>query len=313
MISWALALPLVWGLGVAPGWAGPVDGGRGIEAVERGGPVVPVERYLAVLFSAHDYGPASGLADLASPAEDIRRLGQVLETRYGFEVELVDNATEAQIVAHLERLKAETTDRDAVFLYYAGHGTFDTDEQRGYWLPSDASLTHSSRWVSNDDVAAKTRAMQARHVLLVVDSCFSGTFRNAEEPTTPTEASDSHTVQALASKRSRWVMSSGGNEPVSDGGFDGMSVFAYHFVTMLDRADDTFVVPNALFPQVRERVTRDADQIPQQGGFRRAYHDDGQFVMVRRVPPPSRVPPPAPSVPPGPTPPSTRWSGRPPG
>jgi len=54
-------------------------------------------RYRALLFAAADYEPGSGLVDLRTPQRDIEGLGEVLRGKFGFEVELFDNVTRADL------------------------------------------------------------------------------------------------------------------------------------------------------------------------------------------------------------------------
>ncbi len=241
-----------------------------------------IAKYRAVMFSAQDYTPASGIPDLATPTRDVEAIGAVLREQYGFTVEIVPDATEQAIIARLDALKRETNPDDAVIVYFAGHGLYDKAEDRGYWLPTDAVLDETSRWVSNDDVSAKLRAIPARHVLMIIDSCFSGMFRDALRPTT---AADLAPLRALANKRSRMVLASGGDEPVADGGRDGLSVFAYFLRQGLAEARGRFVVVDTLFPELRARVQQNAAQTPQQGVFQRAFHEGGQLVLENRSAP----------------------------
>ncbi|MEN0064429.1 MAG: caspase family protein [Myxococcota bacterium] len=269
-----------------PGLAAEPSPTRGLDVIEATDALpddgLGITRYRAVLFSAQDYAPESGIPDLRTPSRDVEAVGSVLRDRFGFEVEIVADATEKAIISRLDTLKRETQPNDAVIVYFAGHGLYDTGENRGYWLPTDAVLSETSRWVSNDDVSAKLRAIPARHVLMIIDSCFSGMFRDALRPTTESELAP---LKALASKRSRVVLASGGNEPVSDGGRDGLSVFAYYLRQGLAEAQGRYVVLDTLFPELRARVQQNADQTPQQGIFQRAFHEGGQLVLENQTAP----------------------------
>ena len=60
-----------------------------------------------------------------------------------------------------------------MLIYYAGHGELEKDENRGYWLPVDASYEKKSKWISNQRIVDRIKATKAKHVLLIADSCFS--------------------------------------------------------------------------------------------------------------------------------------------
>lgn len=113
---------------------------------------------------------------------------------------------------------------DSVFVYYAGHGYQMDDTGMGYWIPVDGSVKTAAQWISNTDISRLLGAIPARQLMLVSDSCFSGTLAREHNPeiaaVTPGE---------VLRKRSVLVLSSGGEEPVSDEGKDGHSIFAWHF------------------------------------------------------------------------------------
>jgi len=49
-------------------------------------------------------------------------------------------------------------------------------DERGYWLPVDATEDTQVKWVPTTTITDALKAMDAKHVMLVVDSCYSGTF-----------------------------------------------------------------------------------------------------------------------------------------
>ena len=98
---------LVLGLGVAEvAWSGPAD--RALtptreevdETAELG-----IGQYRALLISAQDYRSESGIVDLDTPDRDIERVGEVLQRRYGFQVDFLYDATKEQITSALQQLR----------------------------------------------------------------------------------------------------------------------------------------------------------------------------------------------------------------
>lgn len=258
---------------------------RGLEGGAFADPVageesIGITRYRAVLFAAQDYPEGSGLPSLQTPGNDTEQLATVLKDQYGFEVEIVRNPTRADIIDHLAVLRDAKPD-EAYVVYYAGHGERDADQDRTWWIPVDATKGSSANWVSNDDVAGPIRASQARHILLVSDSCFSGgLLRGVEdEAITPQTAREAAT---LASRVSRWAITSGGDEPVSDGGYDGMSVFAFHLRRTLRDAAAPYVTVDGIFPELRQAVIRDSEQMPESGAIGKGFHQGGQLVFANR-------------------------------
>lgn len=86
----------------------------------------------------------------------------------------------------------------------------------------------------------------------------------------------------MASKRVRSIMSSGGLEPVAgSGGKGGHSVFASAFIEAL-RANDGIIDGTELFTQIRRPVILNSDQTPAYADIRKAGHEGGDFIFVRR-------------------------------
>lgn len=240
--------------------------------------------YRALLFGAEDYGPGSGVHDLKTPNTDIARIGTVLREKFGFETKLYPDATRHDIIAALDEASEELGENDALIIYYAGHGVEVESEVRGYWLPVDADTSNSANWVSHDDVHKKVKSMRARHVLLISDSCFSGMFKDVLALQTAHQPESFATMLSLAMKPSRQVILSGSNEPVPDVGPDGMSRFAYEFVKLLQDSGQRYLIPDALFLELRERVMAATNTTPVSSRLTGSSRDrGGQLVMVNRL------------------------------
>ena len=163
----------------------------------------------------------------------------------------------------------ETGADDSVLFYYAGHG-YEVEETRaGYWIPSDASPDDPSTWISNADIARFLSRIRSRQVILVSDSCFSGSLAR-EERLDPTQVAR-HRDQILAG-RSVVVMSSGGDEPVFDGGGQGHSIFARSLLDTLreQSAAPGWQVGNRVYAEVRDRIESRYPQYPRYGAARSA-------------------------------------------
>src|SRR5207302_1889592 len=81
-----------------------------------------------------------------------------------------------------------------------------------------------------EDIGRVLENIPARQVLLVSDSCYSGTLtRDAKLQ----KNAVLHDPAAVLARRSVTVLTSGGEEPVADAGKDGHSVFAWHLIRSL--------------------------------------------------------------------------------
>ena len=221
------------------------------------------------------------LPDLMTAAADAKAITKVLRDEYGFEVELLIDADRRKILRTLSKLRRKLTEEDNLLVYYGGHGILDRDAERGYWLPVDAEEGFIDSWISNATITDQLKAIDAWHVLVMADSCYSGAIlREAGAPVE--DIGDRKTfLERLAIKKSRTVMSSGGLEPVADGGGSGHSVFANAFLSAL--ADNRSVMETQrLFTVLREKVAVNADQTPEYADVRKAGHDGGDFIFVRK-------------------------------
>ncbi|MEO0600634.1 MAG: caspase family protein [Myxococcota bacterium] len=239
--------------------------------------------YRALLFGVEAYDDPD-LADLDTPHEDVNAIAETLRDRYGVEVEVVLDPDRRGILDAIDALRSRAEECEAVIVYFAGHGIQDDAADEGYWLPKDADDESRATWISNADVAAGVNAMSARHVLLVSDSCFSGSLFNTRGLNRVEPRIDDATLEAtrLARDRSRWVVTSGGNEPVADQYREGLSVFAYFLRQQLTRVEHRYVSVDKLFPGVRSLVVTNASQTPQQGPFMGTGHEGGQLVLINR-------------------------------
>jgi tetratricopeptide (TPR) repeat protein len=222
---------------------------------------------------------------LQSAITDAKAVGTVLAKAYGFRVTPLMNATRTQILSALASFRTSLSERDSLLIYYAGHGVRDDDIQRGYWLPTDAEAKNPANWLSTTDIIDQVNGMRALHVLVVADSCFSATllrggtrFDRVQAQANP----DRHAViRRLAKKRSRTVLTSGGNEPVLDSGGGQHSVFAKAFLhTLYDNPG--IMEGTRLFQTLREWVVDNADQTPEYAPVPKAGHEGGDFIFVRQ-------------------------------
>ncbi len=203
----------------------------------------------------------------------------MLRQKYLFEVNLLLDASRYDILKAMADFRYSLKETDNLLIYYAGHGQLDSAAQRGYWLPVDADEKIKANWISNADITDMLRASDAWHVLVVADSCYSGTL--ARGALTPIRGGGDQLalLRRLTEKRSRTVLTSGGLEPVTDGGGGGHSVFAKAFIDAL-RENDSVIDAESIFKVVRQYVVVNADQTPEYSDVRKAGHDGGDFIFV---------------------------------
>ena len=223
------------------------------------------------------------LPNLKTAVSDAKAVARVLRGRYGFKVTTLINAPRIQILDALDNLRSRLTARDNLLVYYAGHGHLDEGADRGYWQPTDAHEDRRANWLSNGDITDTLKAIRARHVLVVADSCYSGTLTRSTQRGIKIERDTSDYLEKMLRKKSRQVLASGGLEPVADSGGSGHSVFASALLDALN--DNTGAMDGTqLFMAVREQVRINADQTPQYSVIRKAGHQvGGDFLFVPKA------------------------------
>ncbi len=238
-------------------------------------PSVDFGRYHALVIGINAY---RHLPRLDTAIGDAKAVGELLKNEYGFEVKLLADATRADIVDVLDDYRAKLQTEDNLVIYYAGHGWLDAEADKGFWLPVDAKEASRTQWVSNDTVRDALRALKAKHVLVIADSCFSGTLTRGL-PTQPKR--DRDYLKRMSSRKARQVLASGGLEPVADSGGSGHSPFANALLSVL-KANTGVIDGTSLFADLRRPVAVNSDQTPQFADIRQAGHQGGDFLFVRR-------------------------------
>lgn len=236
-------------------------------------------RYYALVIGNNNY---QNFQKLKTAEDDARVVEAMLRDKYGFQTRLLLNATRQQILSALSSYRRELDPNANLLIFYAGHGVNDTEADKAYWLPVDAQRTDPSNWISADDITVNIKVIPAKHVLIVSDSCYSGTIVRAVAGTVSTPLERGRYLQKMMAGKSRTLMASGGNEPVVDDGGGGHSVFANALLRGLDQNDKEVFTADELFRDyIQEAVAGKANQTPEYNPLRNSGHDSGDFVFVR--------------------------------
>ena len=233
------------------------------------------EKYYALVIGNNNY---EYLEKLDAAENDAEVIADVLTNKYGFEVDLLLNADYDTTVNSLFKITNKLKRNDNLLIYYAGHGELDKAENRGYWLPVDASYELRSKWISNQRIVDRIKATKAKHVLLIADSCFSGTLMRSGTNPDINEAIDDKYIERLKSKKTRLVITSGGNEPVVDSDGGDHSLFALKLIDTL-KNNNTVINSQILFENIRRYVVSNADQTPERALVHKTGHDGGDFLF----------------------------------
>lgn len=237
-------------------------------------------QYYALVIGNNAY---QSIARLETAESDATVIGAILRERYGFQTNLLLNATRQQIVSALNAYRRELDSESNLLIYYAGHGVFDREVGRAYWLPVDASQHDNSNWISADDITSNIKGIPAKHVIIVSDSCYSGALKRGIGAVVSEPASRERYLQKMMDGKSRTLMASGGNEPVADGmGKGNHSVFASALMRGLTQMEKERFTAAELYREfVEESVAGSVNQTPEYNPLLNSGHESGDFVFVR--------------------------------
>jgi uncharacterized caspase-like protein len=241
-------------------------------------------KYYALVIGINNYRYLPKLETAVSDAESVANL---LEERYGFKTVKLIDASRYQILLALNNLREKLTKNDNLLIYYAGHGELDKVNMRGYWLPTDAELGNTANWISNVSVTDILNIINAKQIMIIVDSCYSGALTRsalAQIQAGMTDQERMNWLRTMANKRSRTVLTSGGLQPTLDAGGGGHSVFAKALLDVLSGNNDV-MEGRKLYKEVAARVAYAAsnmnfEQVPEYAPVKHTGHEGGDFFLV---------------------------------
>lgn len=239
-------------------------------------------KYYAVIIGINNYKYLDSLQTAVNDAKEVER---VLRDSYGFEtISLINQrATRGNIVSELNKLRRKLSSDDKLLIYYAGHGHFDENTKKAYWLPVDAERSNDTNWIMAERITSNLKRIPARHILVVSDSCYSGTLTRTAKVDLFSKETRLNYINKILNKDARVLIASGGNEPVADSGGGGHSVFAGAFIKALKQADKKVFLAEELFVgYIKESVAGKADQILEYSLIKNSGHDGGDFIFIKK-------------------------------
>ncbi len=241
----------------------------------------------AVVIGINDYAEWPRLAYAVHDAQGVTNK---LKERFGFQDEriitLLDGeATRENILRVLgDDLPAKLGEDDRVFVFYAGHGAtrpLPGGSERGYIIPVDAGMDNlASSAISMSQLQDVQEAMRAKHVLFVMDACYSGIALTRSGGYT---GDPRRYLQEVTRRNARQILTAGGSdEQVSDHGPGGHSIFTWTVLQGMDGpADlngDGFITATELSGFVAPRVSSLSKQTPAFGNL--VGSAGGEFVLT---------------------------------
>ena len=278
---------------------------RGIKVsvkTQDGGSIALYENSYALVIGNGNY--TNGWDPLPGALKDADDVAKALE-RNGFQVTLKKNLTKSAFNATLSAFSTDygREPKNRLLFYYAGHGftqKLSTDEELGFLVMVDAPAPERDPYgfrlasVDMQSIVTEARIMNAKHVLFMFDSCFSGSILNLRDRVVPQNISDNVKYPVR-----QFITAGRANEPVPD-----HSVFKQAFLDLLEGRDrepiaDGYITGEELGLYLKTKVPEyNPVQHPQYGKIRDPRLDKGDFVFVAGGSAVIRTPePPTPSEP----------------
>lgn len=281
---------------VAPSLTRGQEQGRGGGAALKAGPAQAPHLYpnvYALAVGINQYR-SQGIPALKWAEKDAEDVATLFEERYGYQVTKIIGAaaTKAAILAKLQEYQDRLGPDDALLLFFAGHGQTVAQESHGrggYLVPYDALLqldetSDRGRWaeqaIDMRDLAERAQALRARHVLLLVDVCFSGFLGKRSGSAVPGRVD----LQELLLARSRMVITAGtADQKAFEDETLQHGIFTHALLTELKK--EVAASASEVFVSLRMGVARQAGKAPDGRArmlpqLRELVIDNGEFVFV---------------------------------
>ncbi len=220
-------------------------------------------------------------------SHDAQAVADTLTGQFGFPSSQVivlknEQATRNNILAafHDHLADDRTGKNDRVFVFFAGHGAtrqLASGRDLGYIIPVDSDPKEfATDAIAMTDIQNIAESMQAKHVMFVMDACYSGLGLTRGGP------SSSSFLRENARRSARQMLTAGGaDQQVADAGPNGHSVFTWVLLQALagkgDLNGDGLITGTELAAYVAPAVSAVSQQTPAFGSL--PGSQGGEFVF----------------------------------
>ena len=238
----------------------------------------------ALIFATDKY---DNWSDLVNPIFDSRAIAEEIKKTYGFQVDLVENPTQADVLRKLrEYAEKKYKPLDQLFIFFAGHGTYDETFGEGFIVTRESAANDEGKtsYLSHNRLRSIVNNIPSEHIFLVMDVCFGGTFdeamasaRSLEEEVYREQDKSEFIARKLTMKTRRYI-TSGGKTYVSDGIPGQHSPFAKKFIEALKSqgGKDGMLTTSEIFGYVEKLPIQ-----PRQGAFG-SNQPNSDFLFIVR-------------------------------
>lgn len=204
---------------------------------------------------------------------DLIDFRDILIEKYDFDendiTELFDSdATNLKIQDTFKAYIKSIDKTDSLVIFYSGHGEYDEYAKTGYWVPFDGNDKYPS-WITNEAILSYLNLINAKHIFLISDSCFSTSILNILTSKSNAEYSN---------RPSRWGLASAFKESY-DAKQGENSEFADAIIRFITNKEKDFRVTE-LIEFVKTAFSFNVKQKPQGSPLMLSGHNGGEMLFT---------------------------------
>ena len=270
------------------------------------------KRSLAVVIGINRY--INGIPELKTAVNDANELSHILEENYQYKVlRLLDeDATKDKLSSLLAAFEEQTLpfpdtkihieSDDRLLFYFAGHGFApdgleNADGPAGFIVPQDGRRDDGT-WLSMQRLHDALIKLPCRHLLIILDCCFAGTFRWAgreREMVRSQKVYRERYDRFTAGCAQQVITSAASDEKAADslsgfgqrGNHQGHSPFAELLFQALsgegDLTNDGVITATELYVYLHDKILHDKITTKQTPGLcQLKRHDKGEYIFPLR-------------------------------
>lgn len=199
---------------------------------------------------------------LENAKNDAKGIKNVLVNKHKYKEEnitllLNEEATKDNIMNEYCKYIDGTSNNDSLIVYFAGHGNtrMGKDGNQGFFIPYEGSEENWNTLISWDELKSKAQLIRAKHILFIIDACYSGLALNRS-----LTSGNTRFLNDIMKRGSRQVLTAGmSNQTVSDGRgpLPNHSIFTGYVIKALEgeAADENGILTaNLVMPYVYNKV-----------------------------------------------------------
>ena len=220
------------------------------------------------LFLANQNYLDPDISSLDYPINEAKELRSILINKYGFKSDNVSTLfdfSEGEFLSAMDSLVATIDENDLLLIFYSGHGEYDESLNEGYWLAIDSELENKSAWIQNSTIVQYLSEINSHHTLLIIDSCFSGSFFMKKYKGNPKNQSKNKSRKALTSTLDKKV--------------PDKSLFHRYLMKALADNNEQFISAENIYDYLKEPVEANSNNTPKYEILRNTGHEGGEFVF----------------------------------